>query len=459
MAVRLGLRAQIVLALLAVFVLSFALLGTATVRLTRAASQVEKTRTAAAIAETTAVALQAGGADDVAASPEHARRVLEVAVRSVPLLGARLEGAAGLRVVVGHVPHAPGVSVALSSGARLTVWPEPADERARGPLANLLSFYVAMTGLTVLMLAYFALTHLIVRPLDRITAVSEQLASRSLELRAPEVGAAEVVRLASALNHMAAELRAEREALVQRLRELEQRTEELKATQAQLIHGEKLASVGRLAAGVAHEIGNPLAAILGLVELLRGGGLPPEQSEEFLGRIQGETERIHRIIRDLLDFARRDADAEHADESVDLREVVDEAVALLRPQKLSKQVAIEVQLPEGLPRVRGSASRLTQVVVNLLLNALDALQGQGAVSIGARRDGERCVLVIEDDGPGIAAEIKDRLFEPFTTTKPVGQGTGLGLAVSLALVESMGGTIRASSRQPGGARFEVVLRV
>ena len=122
-------------------------------------------------------------------------------------------------------------------------------------------------------------------------------------------------------------------------------------------------------------------------------------------------------------------------------------------------MAIEVDVPPGLGRVRGAASRLTQVVVNLLLNALDALEGRGSVRIGARRDGQRCVLVVEDDGPGIAPAIADRLFEPFTTTKPVGQGTGLGLAVSLALVESMGGTIRALPHAPHGARFEVVLRL
>jgi signal transduction histidine kinase len=458
MSMRLGLRAQIVLALLAVFVLSFAMLGVATVRLTRAASQVDKTHVARAVAETTALALE--GAPS---SSDHARRVLESAVRGVPLLAARLVAVDGSRVLVGRLPAGPGappgVSRVLRDGRRLTLWPDPAPEHARGPLANLLGFYVAITGLSVLMLAYFALTHLIVRPLDRITRVSEQLASRSLELRAPELGAVEVVRLASALNHMAAELRTEREALVQRLRELEQRTEELKATQAQLIHGEKLASVGRLAAGVAHEIGNPLAAILGLVELLRGGGLSPEQSGEFLARIQGETERIHRIIRDLLDFARRDQDGESKDATADVREAVTEAVELLRPQKQSKQVAIEVDVADGLPRVRGAGSRLTQVVVNLLLNALDALEGRGAVRVEARRQGEHCVLAVEDDGPGIAPEIVDRLFEPFTTTKPVGQGTGLGLAVSLALVESMGGTIRVQPRTPRGARFEVVLRV
>ena len=451
---RLGLRAQIVLALLAVFVLSFAMLGTATARLTRAASQVEKTHVARAVAETTALALEGAPA-----SNENARRVLEAAVHSVPLLAARMVAPDGSRVLVGRLPDGPGVSRLLHDGRRLTVWPDLATERTRVPLANLLSFYLAITVLTVLMLAYFALTHLIVRPLDRITRVSEQLASRSLELRAPEEGAAEVVRLASALNHMAAELRVERERLVQRLRQLEQRTEELKATQAQLIHGEKLASVGRLAAGVAHEIGNPLAAILGLVELLRGGGLSVEQSGEFLARMQSETERIHRIIRDLLDFARRDPDGEGEGASAELSAVVAEAVALLRPQKLSKQVAIEVEIPEGVGRVRGAPSRLTQVVVNLLLNALDALEGRGEVRISARRQGDRCVLAVEDDGPGIAPEIADRLFEPFTTTKPVGQGTGLGLAVSLALVESMGGTIRAASRAPQGARFEVVLRV
>jgi C4-dicarboxylate-specific signal transduction histidine kinase len=259
---------------------------------------------------------------------------------------------------------------------------------------------------------------------------------------------------------MASQLRAEREALVQRLRELERTTIELRSTQQQLIHGEKLASVGRLAAGVAHEIGNPLAAILGLVELLRAGGLSPEQAEEFLARVHGETERINRIIRDLLDFSRRDPKDEASASSADLAQVVAGAVQLVRPQKESKQVEIDVDVSADVGRVLGPEHRLTQVVLNLLLNAVDALEGKGRVRIEARRHGEReCALTVSDDGPGLPPEVLAHLFEPFTTTKPPGKGTGLGLAVCHALVEGMGGTISAGNRLEGGARFEVRLRL
>ena len=266
--------------------------------------------------------------------------------------------------------------------------------------------------------------------------------------------------MAAAFNGMAAQLRAEREALERRLHELEQTTIELKAAQQQLIHGEKLASVGRLAAGVAHEIGNPLAAILGFVELLRSGDLPEAQAEEFLARIHSETERIHRIIRDLLDFSRRDPDDELTAQSADPREVIADAVNLVRPQKASKQVEIQIEIEPGIGLVLGPARRLTQVVLNLLLNAIDALEGKGCVRIEVHRiSAERCVLVVTDDGPGLPQQVLDHLFEPFTTTKPPGKGTGLGLAVCHALVEGMGGEITAKNRASGGACFEVTLRL
>jgi signal transduction histidine kinase len=266
---------------------------------------------------------------------------------------------------------------------------------------------------------------------------------------------------------MAEQLKKERQTLVARLAELEATTSELQKTQRQLIHGEKLASVGRLAAGVAHEIGNPLAAILGLVVLLRADAsasaeLEPSDRAEFLARIQRETERIHGIIRDLLDFARRDVESEAA-QTADLARAVQEAVDLVRPQKESREVKIEVAIADDARRVFGPSQRITQVVLNLLLNAVDAIGGRGTISVRAARELDAqghalSVLRVSDDGPGIAPEMLDKLFEPFATTKAPGKGTGLGLAVCHTLVDAMGGRIEAANREGRGAELTVWLR-
>lgn len=454
---RLGLRAQIVLALSVVFALSFALLGTAAVQLTSAASGVDRVRSARLWAEAIGTLVDAEHG-----SERELGRTLDRLLAGPGARGAiaalRVERPNGAVFTRGH-PSGPAVAVPLAGGRTLTLWLEPRAQ-PDAPLASLLLFYVTMTGLAVLVLTYIALTNLIVRPLERLTRSSEMLATGAQHVRVPETGAAEVARLAGAFNDMAEQLRAERLALEQRLRDLERTTEELRAAQQQVIHGEKLASVGRLAAGVAHEIGNPLTAILGLLELLKEGDLEAAQRTEFLARVQRETERIHHIIRDLLAFARSEPVKDAPGQTADLREVVTDAVNLVRPQKESREVAIEVRIADGLGRVAGPQPRLTQVALNLLLNALDAVEGKGRVVIEAARvEGtDEIALVVTDDGPGIPAAMIDRLFEPFTTTKPAGKGTGLGLAVCHALVESMGGSIRARNAPDGGARIEVRLQ-
>jgi two-component system, NtrC family, sensor kinase len=452
---RFGLRAQIVVALSAVFLLSFALLGTAAVRLSQAAGEVERARAAKLGADLLAAAVQGAPHDD----PDALSAVLDELFTRIGLRAARVVGPGGVLYERGERPAEAGVQVALADGRRVTLWLKRSTASSSPPLANLLLFYVSMTGLAVLVLAYFALTHLIVRPLDRLTRSSEQIASGSLDVRVSERGSAEVARLAASFNEMADQLRVERDALEARLGELERTAHELRTAQQQVIHGEKLASVGRLAAGVAHEIGNPLSAILGLVELLRTGAADETQSAEFMARIEAETERIHRIIRDLLDFSRRDAEGEAPGQTADLRQVVADAVNLVRPQKESKDVDIQVVVAEQVTRVIGAPHRLTQVLLNLLLNSVDALHGRGAVRIEARLDEDgQCLLSVSDDGPGLPEVVQGRLFEPFTTTKPPGQGTGLGLAVCHALIEGMGGTISAGNLPEGGARFEVRLR-
>jgi signal transduction histidine kinase len=218
---------------------------------------------------------------------------------------------------------------------------------------------------------------------------------------------------------------------------------------------------------MAHEIGNPIAAILGLLELLQTPGLSEEERADFLARCQRETERIHRVLRDLLDFARPRGEGE-APSSADARasasvaSAVATVVGLTRPQKSLKNLSVEVALEPQLPRVRLDEERLVQILLNLVLNAADSLEHGGTKIVlrAARtsRAAEPQVRVeVEDDGPGVPASMRARLFEPFATSKEPGRGTGLGLAVCRGLVEAAGGTIAHEEAEPRGARFVLTL--
>jgi two-component system, NtrC family, sensor kinase len=452
---RLGLRAQIVLALSLVFLVAVWILGFVTVQITRRSAEVSLVRSERSLARALVPVLEKTPLD----SEEQFQSLCRELQLSAGLAGLSLINRSHAVRSCGKLDVKRSTGVTLADGTRLALALTPTRDPSSAAYANLLLFYMAITGLSVLLLAYVLLTYLIVRPIDRLTQSVEGLGSGAEHVSVKEQGSAEAARLARTFNDMALQLRAKHNQLVNRLAELERTTEDLRSKEQQLIHGEKLASVGRLAAGVAHEIGNPLAAILGLLELLREGDLAPEQSREFLQRVQRETERINRIIRDLLDFARRDA-AQASDEGTsDLREVIDDAVSLVRPQKESKDIAIDVAVDPRTGNVIGSQHRLTQIVLNLLLNAVDALEGRGRIEVRVEpRDQTHVSLSISDTGPGIANDMQDKLFEPFTTTKPAGKGTGLGLAVTHAIVESLGGSIRASNRAEGGACFVVQLR-
>lgn len=451
-----GLRAQIILALCAVFALSVALLGVTATRLTRHAMERDRTAFGKILAHGLATTL--GQLPDL--SDERLDLVVKEFLHGVPKKSFRLTRANGAVHTFGSIPATRGIEIALRNGDRLELWLSDLPIRSFAPLGNLLLFYVALTGAGVVLLTYVALTYWIVRPVERVIQSAERLAAGALQMRAPISGAAEVTRLAVAFNQMATQLQADRQSLEQRLRELEASASELKTAQQQIIHGEKLATVGRLAAGVAHEIGNPLAAILGLVELIQGDTLSKGEQAEFLKRIRLETERIHRIIRDLLDFSRRSVDSEELGMSSDLRQVIDDAVNLVRPLKEMRGVEIVIARPRRLARVVGPQYKLTQVFLNLLLNAADALNGNGKVTIqvDSNQSDGFVTIAVSDNGPGIDYEIIDKMFEPFTTTKPPGKGTGLGLAVSHTLIESVGGSLTAANLPDGGARLEIRLK-
>ena len=444
-----GLRAQIMVALGIGFALSVVLLGLATTRLGGAALDADRRQAA----EGTAAALLVAARMDEASR----REAMEAVLGSGGVVGVEILDGEG----ASRVGRFDGVSTVERRAGDLVVRLAlvPSDSPTRRTLPRLLFLYVAITAAAILLLSYVLLTRLIVRPVEDLTRASERVA-RGADARAPIHGAAEIAQLALSFNGMQTQLAAERAALERRLRELEQTTAELETTQRSLVRSEKMASVGRLAAGIAHEIGNPLTSIAGLVELVEDGDLEPDEQREFLRRVRKETERIHRIIRDLLDFARGDGAGEvDADATCDLVEVVEDAVRLVGPQKDLRSVTLERRFAEDCPLAHGSAPRLAQVVLNLLLNAADAIDGDGTIRLEVHptEDDRWVELVVQDTGPGIPEEVREHLFEPFVTTKPPGHGTGLGLAVCLALVEQTGGTLEASNAEEGGARFVVRL--
>lgn len=438
------------LALIVAFGAAFVLLSIVTARLDERENLQEQRTRAAGLAQ---VLASAAGSQDEAV----VEQAIDTLVEDGLVDRVEIRAHEGPPRAWGALDGNADATATTARGVEVRVW---VPNRARGDAVrrSLFLFYLGLTAATVLLLTYVLLTYFIVRPIDRLRMASERLAAGRLGTSVPVQGAAEVARLAATFNEMAAQLRADRAALQDRLEDLERTTAELTSAQEQLMRSARLAAVGRLSAGVAHEIGNPLAAIRGLLDLLQMGDLDPEEEREFIGRIQRETERIHRTIRDLLDFSRSEpADRDRIESSADLAEVVSDTVKLLDRQNRFREIELALALDHDLPRVRGDEERLRQLLLNLLFNAADALGGKGRVEVRATNGGGVVQLTVEDDGPGIDREILNQIFDPFVTTKPAGQGTGLGLAVCHTIVERLGGSISAANREQGGAVFEVRL--
>ncbi len=300
---------------------------------------------------------------------------------------------------------------------------------------------------------------LIIRPImllsDGMKKVSEGDLDHHIEINTRD----EMGMIARTFNQMTQELKADRQKLENWARELEEevnrKTEEIRRGQEQLFHAEKLASLGRMAAGVAHEINSPLTGIVTFAHLMLKR-IPPENKmdREDLEVIIEQAERCSKIIKGLLGFSRA-IPSEKTE--IDINATIRQTIDIIRNQAKFHNVKIHLDLDPELPRVRGDASQLQQVYMNLMINAADAMNDRGEVHIATREvnDNGKSFVEIEftDTGPGIPEEYLGKLFEPFFTTKPVGKGTGLGLAVSHGIIKKHGGYIRVKSTPGKGTSF------
>ncbi|MCA9667834.1 MAG: response regulator [Myxococcales bacterium] len=236
--------------------------------------------------------------------------------------------------------------------------------------------------------------------------------------------------------------------------------------QAKLVQAEKMASVGFFAAGVAHEINNPLAGVMACLDALQNKQMAPERREQYFATARDGLERMHSIVRDLLDYARQRPPAPSA---LDAASVLQSCLNLLAPAVRAAKVEVVVELGEGDVELRADRSQLMQVLINVLTNAVHAAPAGGRVTVSAPLAGGdgggdngdagdgRVALVVADNGAGMSAETLARATEPFFTTKPEGEGSGLGLAVSAGLLEANGGVLEIASVEGEGTRVSLRL--
>jgi two-component system NtrC family sensor kinase len=294
----------------------------------------------------------------------------------------------------------------------------------------------------------------LLKPINELLGGAVALGHGDLKYRVivPESGS-ELAQLAREFNRMA-------DSLEEQMRAASREAEGRLALERELRHKERLASIGRLAAGIAHEMGAPLNVIKGRVEILQQRpDLPQERRDRNLDIINAQADGIARIVRQLLTLARP---FNLRREVLDPAQLISEVRELIEPEATKAGLRIEVAADET-ARIDGNRDLLHQVLLNICLNGLQAMEKGGRLRIellneeAARNDGHFVALRISDTGPGISAENLNHIFDPFFTTKDVGQGSGLGLAVSHRIVEEHGGWIEVGNQQTGGAVFTVYL--
>jgi two-component system NtrC family sensor kinase len=308
----------------------------------------------------------------------------------------------------------------------------------------------AMLALVVLLA--WLLDRQLVAPLTRVDAALDRVSGAgSAEPLLPE-GADLIGRVAPAINRLEQRLGEERQRVRAQIAALEKANADLRTAREHAARAERLASVGRLAAGVAHEVGNPMTAVIGFLALLRDRLSQGKDAIEYVDRIEREAARIDRILRDLLALA-RPADRLRP---VDVHRCATQAALLVRAQPTwPPGTEVQVAFPPGLANVAADEHYVVQMLVNLLVNAAKA--SARTIRLSGRAEEATVIVEVLDDGRGLPEDYAERLFEPFFTTAAPGAGTGLGLALCHATMERFGGSIEARPA-PGGKGAALVLR-
>lgn len=321
----------------------------------------------------------------------------------------------------------------------------------------------------------------VVRPIQRLAEASREIGAGTFGPRLGEDGPLEVIELSRSFNEMSEALETRTEDLEKAVFELRESNRALRDARSGLDRAERMAAVGRLASGVAHEVGNPMGALLAYLSLAQREAGASDTAQDHLKRAAEQGERIRRILKQLLDFSKPPRPERVP---LDLAALARESVELARTQSRFRKLRFEVDVAPGAPPVLGDPGMVAQILLNLVLNAGDAVDpesGRVAVTVRATvaktRPGEtrdeavalrgasgktdtfdavECLVL--DNGPGVDAEDRERIFDPFFTTKAPGEGTGLGLANSRRLAEELGGQLElAETSEPVGCAFRLVL--
>ena len=369
--------------------------------------------------------------------------------------------------------------------------------RSLGRSQKLLLFYIVLDILILVAFGTYIFSKLVVKPVQQLVQTAEGFQEGD---RIPDVSAGEqneLGKLAQALNAMLQRLAENKDELQQHVSSLEQTNLELKRAQQEVIFSEKLASVGRLAAGIAHEIGNPIGIVLGYLELLQRKDIDEAERLELIDRMSTEIQRINQTIRQLLDFSRPGPGERQA---VPVHPLIRETLAVLDHEFRKQEIEVALELEAESDTVFAKADQLKQVFLNLMVNAADAMEatnerpqggqlrvhtrsfaGESLVKKGVgskplRRSTDPIAadyshlrrihgttedrwieIQFADNGVGITQEDQKRVFDPFFTTKEAGKGTGLGLSVSIQIIETLGGRMEVNSRSGEGTKVSIIL--
>ena len=333
---------------------------------------------------------------------------------------------------------------------------------------------ILTTTITVLVIGifvFFFVRTTVHKPIAQLIAGTRALSAMQLDHPVEIKADGEIGELAHSFNSMRVQLMKtvnELNELTQSLEtKVQQRTEQLKVMNQKLFQSDRLASLGQLAASVAHEINNPIAGVLNLSMLIeriiKEDGIPTERIEEvrrYLTQISSETTRVGRIVGDLLAFSRRPSPQRMP---ADLNAIIRRTVSIIEHKLNLASVELELQLDENLPKIKCDNSQIQQVIINLVLNASEATHnrklGKVTVRTAACRNNESILLEVKDNGDGIPKEYLAKIYDPFFTTKGEGKGVGLGLAVVYGIVESHGGDIEVETKVGEGTTFSVDLPI